>query len=96
MELKSHGLKDHSIVWREWPRTLGEAWGPEKQIHLSFVCLKNKELLMEVVKHEIAHILQYREMGETFMVNGRNRFHNKIWKKHCLALGIRPRRLIPI
>ena len=25
MELKSYGLKDYSILWREWQGTLGEA-----------------------------------------------------------------------
>jgi predicted SprT family Zn-dependent metalloprotease len=94
MELKSHGLKDHSIVWREWPRTLGEAWGPEKQIHLSSVCLKNKELLIEVVKHEIAHILDYKER-KTFLRNGRNDFHGANWKKWCKIVRVRPRRFIP-
>lgn len=95
MELKSYGLKDHSIVWQEWPHTLGEAWASDKQIHLSFVCLRNKELLMEVVKHEIAHVLDHKERG-TFLRNGRNDFHGANWKKWCKVVGVRPRRFIPV
>ena len=95
MELKSYGLKDYSIVWHEWLHTLGEAWASDKQIHLSFVCLRNKELLIEVVKHEIAHVLDHKERG-TFLRNGRNDFHGANWKKWCKVVGVRPRRFIPV
>ena len=94
MELRSYGLKDHSIVWQEWPHTLGEAWPSDKQIHLSFVCLRSPSLLTWVLRHEIAHILDWIERGGTFERNGRNNFHGKSWKKWCKKLNVRSDRLI--
>ena len=50
---------------------------------------------MEVVKHEIAHVLDHKERG-TFLRNGRNDFHGANWKKWCKVVGVRPRRFIPV
>lgn len=94
MELKSYGLKDYSVLWREWSGTLGEAHPWDKAIHLSHDCLKNKELLIEVTKHEIAHCLDWKERG-TFERNGRNDFHGDNWRKWCKFVGVRARMRIP-
>jgi hypothetical protein len=96
MELRSCGLKDFSIVWIEKSRTLGLCMPWDKQIHISKECLRSAELLREVLLHEAAHALQWYDMGKTYIVNGRNSHHNKIWKRYCLILGIRPRRLLAI
>jgi len=96
MELKSCGLKDFSIVWIERSKTLGECHPWNKQIHISKECLRSPRLLREVLLHEASHALQWYEMGKTYIVNGRNSHHNNIWRKHCLTLGILPRRMIPV
>jgi predicted SprT family Zn-dependent metalloprotease len=95
MELKSYGLKDYSILWREWSRTLGEAHPWKKTIYISYDCLKNKELLIEVVKHEIAHCLDFQERG-TFLRDGRNDHHGKSWRKWCKFVGVKARMKIPV
>jgi len=95
IELKSCGLKDFSVIWIEGSKTLGECHPWNKEIHISKECLKSSMLLREVLLHEAAHALQWYEMGKTYLVNNRNSHHNKIWKKHCRLLGIKPRRLIP-
>jgi predicted SprT family Zn-dependent metalloprotease len=94
MELRQWKLSDVKFEWRNF-KHLGEADVSNNQINLSHRLLNSAPLLVEVVKHEIAHFLDYKERG-TFQENGRNVFHGKNWKKWCLSVGCRPRRLIPV
>jgi predicted SprT family Zn-dependent metalloprotease len=94
MELRQWKLSNVKIEWKTFCH-LGEADVSNNQINLSLEVLESAALLVEVVKHEIAHFLDYLERG-TFEVNGRNVFHGKNWKKWCLTVGCRPRRLIPV
>lgn len=95
LELKTWGLTHFKVQWCDWERTLGEAWPSDHLIKLSNKCLDSFAVLKEVLKHEIAHVLQWLEQGKTFVINGRHQFHNKTWKKYCLTVGCKPRRIIP-
>lgn len=94
LELKSWGLKNYSWEWASFSH-LGEAHPNKNKIKLSPRILSSSALLIEIVKHEIAHCLDWNERG-TFIRNGKNDFHGKNWKKYCLLVGCRPRRLIPL
>ena len=94
LELKSWGLKNYSWEWASFSH-LGEAHPNKNKIKLSPRILSSSALLIEIVKHEIAHCLDWNERG-TFIRNGKNDFRGKNWKKYCLLVGCRPRRLIPL
>ena len=95
LELKDYNLSGVSIIWKDMNRFLGLADPMNNHIILSNLCLKSSALLREVVKHEIAHMLDFRERG-TFIRNGRNDFHGKNWKKWCKVVGVKSRLVIPI
>jgi hypothetical protein len=89
LTLKQYGLVDYQVVFLELQgRRLGQANPWEKRVELSTKILTNFRLFSLVLKHEIAHCIQFYRMGETFKVNGRNNFHGKIFKQVCREMGI--------
>ena len=86
---------DPSFKFTKTHRRLGCYIPGKQEIHVSAATFKNFDLFREVLLHEIAHYFDHMERGN-FRGNGRkNVYHGKNWKKWCLTLGIRPRRLIP-
>jgi hypothetical protein len=94
LEFKTWGLADHTHAWADM-KPLGLACPHNKEIVLSNSLRESSALLVEIVKHEIAHLLDHKERG-TFQVNGKNVFHGRNWKKWCRIVGCRPRRFIPV
>lgn len=89
--LKQYGLPDYRVVFMELEgRRLGQANPWEKKIELSKKTLTTFTLFRFVLKHEIAHCIQFYRMGKTYKVNGRNNFHGKVFKQVCREMGICP------
>lgn len=94
LTLKQHKIKC-DVVWDEGlTDTLGLADGLNNRIQLSPRICCSFTLFNEVFLHELAHISDFLDRGN-YKRNGRNDFHGENWKKHCAALGVRARRLIP-
>jgi hypothetical protein len=98
LTLKQYGLPDFKIVWREKTKSfLGLALPWDKEIHLSMEVLTNFVTYNWTLKHEIAHCIQFKRMGNTFRgKNGRNDFHGKVFKEVCKEMGISSSRFIPV
>lgn len=91
LTFKQHKLEGYELVFLEkldTPNRIGQANPWEKKIELSPKCLESFALFRLVFLHELAHILQFYIMGETYRVNGRNNFHGKVFKECCKKLGI--------
>ena len=89
LTLKQYGLPDYQVVFMKLEgRRLGQANPWEKKIELSEKALTTLRLFCIVLKHEIAHCIQFYRMGETYKVNGRNNFHGKVFKEVCKEMGI--------
>lgn len=89
LTLKQHGFSDYKVVWMNLPsRRLGQANPWQKQIELSEKILSSFALFKLVFLHELAHVMQFYRMGETYRVNGRNNFHGRVFKQCCRELGI--------
>jgi len=95
-ELKTWKLSDINIVWSDMTHYLGLADVANNRIILSTRILTSTRLLIEVVKHEIAHVLDYQERGTFIGKNGRNDFHGENFKKWCKIVNVKCRRLIPV
>jgi predicted SprT family Zn-dependent metalloprotease len=97
MELKQWKLGDYSIVWKEMKGTLGLADPWNKTIILNPLVMRSTEMLMWIVKHEMAHVLDWIERGGTFQnEKGRNDFHGASWKKWCRLVGVKPDRCVAV
>ena len=91
LTLKQHGFADHCVMWFELSgRRLGQANPWEKRIELSPKVLSSFLLFRKVLTHEILHCIQFKRMGGTFQVNGRNRFHGKVWREVCKEYSFSP------
>jgi predicted SprT family Zn-dependent metalloprotease len=89
MTLKQYGFPDYQVVFMKLEgRRLGQANPWEKKIELSKKTLTTFSLFCFVLKHEIAHCIQFERMGGTFRVNGRNNFHGKVFKQVCREMKI--------
>lgn len=89
LTFKQYGLADYSLEFMKLPaRRLGQANPWEKKIELSPKVLDNFSLFRLVFLHELAHIIQFSRMGNTYKVNGRNNFHGKVFKEVCRQLKI--------
>ena len=89
MTLKQYGYGDNEVVFADlsdgrW----GQANPWEKRIELSPKILSSFRNFKNVLLHEIAHITQFYRMGQTYIVNGRNNFHGKVFKQVCREMGI--------
>lgn len=75
---------------------LGLAAADIDQIFMCKDALKSFELFDEVLKHEIAHCLDYKRNGGKWRKkNGRHVWHDKVFKDICRELGVRARTKIP-
>lgn len=83
------GLDGVSIEFLDLGKALGYAVPWEKKIQLDLKTLESESLFTGVLKHEIAHMIDYAERG-TFQNNGRNNFHGKSFKKVCRRIGANP------
>lgn len=91
LTFKQYKIENFSLFWnKRCKNTLGFANPWKKRIELNPIILSNFSLFKKVLLHEIAHILQYFRMGETYKVNGRNDFHGKVFKEVCKEIGISP------
>ena len=89
LTLKQYGLPEYQVVFMELEgRRLGQANPWEKRVELSKKTLTTFRLFSLVLKHEIAHCIQFYRMGKSYKVNGRNNFHGKIFKQVCREMGI--------
>ena len=96
MTLKQYGLPKYKVVFREIKgRTLGMANPWERKIELSLKCLESFRLFALILKHEIAHCIQFYRMGKTYVVNVKNSFHGKVFKQVCREMGIPSASVIP-
>lgn len=87
LTLKEQGIAHWSIVWKNFPVTLGMCDGENKVIELANRLTKSFAVFNEVLLHEIAHALDFEERG----FSG----HDAAWRKKCLQVGCPPRRLVP-
>lgn len=87
--LKQQGFAHYRVEFMKLGgRRLGQANPWEKKIELSPRVLSSFALFKLVFLHELAHVIQFYRMGETYKVNGRNNFHGKVFKQACRELGI--------
>ena len=96
LTLKQWDMSHIPFSWTNTRRTLGVYYVRDKRIELSRQILNSFPLFKEVFLHELAHALQYQELGGASKTkSGRNDFHGSVWKKWCAQLKIPARRLIP-
>lgn len=91
MTFKQYGLKDYTLEVLEeldCPQRIGQANPWEKKIELKPCCFDSFFKFKRIFLHELAHVIQFYRMGETFQVNGRNRFHGKVFRQVCRELKI--------
>jgi len=95
-ELKTWKLSNINIVWSDMTCYLGLADVANNRIILSTRILNSTQVLIEVVKHEICHVLDYQERGTFIGKHGRNDFHGESFKKWCKIVNVKCRRFIPV
>lgn len=98
LECKQHKIADVQPVMRgASSETLALCNAAENKIEFFSGCLSlSYENAVEVIRHELAHLLDYRETGGWKKhPSGRNDFHGQSWKRFCKQLGCRARRYIP-
>ena len=68
LELKSHGLKDYTFSFSGLTKDgrIGECCATDKRITICKRALQSDLLFLTVLKHEIAHALQFLELGLSF------------------------------
>ena len=89
LTFKQYGFSDFSVEWMNLgARRLGQANPWEKKIELSPKTLDTFHGFKLVFLHELAHVIQFYKMGQSYKVNGRNNFHGKVFKQCCKQLGI--------
>lgn len=87
--LKQHGLKHYAVKLEKSKTRLGAADCNNKILIINKICLQSFALFDLVVKHEIAHFLQFKANGNKFFVkNGRRSYHGADFKAQCRKLGI--------
>lgn len=96
MTLKQWGMSHLVIEWVDVDSFLGKACILSNKIKLSTSILAYFKLFEEVLKHEIAHFLQYKRNGNRFFKkNGRWIIHGKDFAAVCKEMGIPARTKIP-
>lgn len=93
LTLKEYGLTDHSVLFVEsfdHPEAIGQANPWKKRVELSERCLGNFRVFKYTLLHEIAHLIQFKRMGNTFVVNKNRSFHGKVFRQVCREMGISP------
>jgi predicted SprT family Zn-dependent metalloprotease len=98
LTLKQWKLSKLSVKWRDTNASwLGLAYVAKNEIVLNKMILIDFRLFDEVLKHEIAHFLQYKRNGNKFLKkNGRWMLHGKDFRDVCKEMGIPARTQIPV
>lgn len=97
MTLKQWGMSHLKIVWFENKSFLGLAFVERGLIKLNKKILYYFELFDEVLKHEIAHHIQYKRNGNRFFrKNNRWVLHGEDFAAVCKEMKIPARTRIPI
>jgi predicted SprT family Zn-dependent metalloprotease len=98
MTLKQWSMSHLKIQWMNSERHLGLAYVAEGKIKLSKRILCSFKTFDEVLKHEIAHHIQWKRNGNRFLLtkNGRRSFHGKDFAAVCKEMGIPARTHIPL
>lgn len=97
LTLKQWGFSHLKIEWMKSCRYLGLACVNENKIRLNKIILVSFSVFDEVLKHEIAHFIQFQRNGNRFLTkNGRRSFHGKDFAAVCKQMGIPARTRIPI
>lgn len=97
MTLKQWGMPHLKIEWMDRQNFLGLAYVAQDKIKLNKIILVSFKLFDEVLKHEIAHCIQYKRNGNRFLTkNGRRILHGKDFAAVCKEMGIPARTRIPI
>lgn len=83
--LRRYGLRDWTVRFDRARRRLGACFPRERAISLSraFVELNDESVVLDTVRHEVAHALAWAHDGEVG--------HGPAWKRWCEATGARPR-----
>ena len=96
LTLKQWEVSYLSIEWIESKRVLGVACIYQNKIKLNVEILKRFSLFEEVLKHEIAHFLQFESNGKKFLrKNNRWQLHGADFKAQCRRMKIPARSRIP-
>jgi predicted SprT family Zn-dependent metalloprotease len=95
LTLKEFGISDVSVSWIVSDKVRGLAYAESARIELATNCLVSWKCFKETLLHEICHLLDYRQRGNSYMVNKRTVAHGKNWRKLCRAAGIPARLKIP-
>lgn len=98
MTLAQHGASDVKLCWTNTKQRFGCFRPWRNQIDISKRTLVNFHLFQEILLHEIAHALDFKEGGVPLCSTGRRtNWHGRNWKKWCKKIGLtKPRRLIPL
>jgi predicted SprT family Zn-dependent metalloprotease len=97
MELRQWGFPPDAYEWTEATEGNGIAWvyASHVKVYLTEKVLASAALLTEVIKHEVAHLLDFKERGLTEVSTGTH-VHGASWKKWCRIVGCRARKIIPV
>lgn len=84
--IRKHGLEGWTFSWDAAKTRFGACHFSSRRIQLSrpLVELNDHPTVRDVILHEIAHALAYRQHGA--------RGHGRIWKMICVQIGARPER----
>ena len=97
MTLKQWSMSHLKIQWMNSGRYLGLAYVAQGKIKLDKRILCSFKIFDEVLKHEIAHHIQWKRNGNRFLTkNGRRILHGKDFAAVCKEMGIPARTRIPI
>jgi predicted SprT family Zn-dependent metalloprotease len=97
MTLKQFGFAHLKIRWSHAQTFLGLACPRKGELTLSTLALRSFKVLDEVLKHEIAHFIQYKNNGNKFLTkNGRYSLHGKDFAAACRIVGVPARTRIPL
>jgi len=98
MTLKQWSVSHLKIQWMNSGCYLGLAYVAEGKIKLDKRILYSFKIFDEVLKHEIAHHIQWKRNGNRFLLssNGRRILHGKDFAAVCKEMGIPARTRIPI
>jgi hypothetical protein len=95
--LQRWNLDDVQLEWNgslKWALALADV--ANNKIIFSLTSLKSGKLFFSILKHEMAHFLDWREHGGWPIKNGKNDLHGKSFKRQCLKIGASPSRFIKI
>ena len=89
--IKKHLPKDWVYRLNNTKCRLGQTCPHKKEINISKLFINGKygtkKEIKNTILHEIAHALDFEKHGYRKTKNGRNIFHDKVWKKLAMDIG---------